>query len=179
MRYLLLITLLTGCAAPLHYQAVRVADDLVFNTEHHLLPPVDILIPTIPGDSKEAYFQKLVNISPLPVMLSLPPKQFESLWGLTDGDFIWINSKLSPNGRVATLAHELGHVMQPSGLTAKEGDIFAETVSLLFCQSIGLDVSLSSFTYLNIVSRDSHQFIIKHHKDIDDAARQLIKGTGG
>jgi hypothetical protein len=54
-------------------------------------------------------------------------------WGLTNrtDHTIYVEDSLRWNARLAILAHEAGHTMQPSWLNPEEADCFAESVSAL------------------------------------------------
>ena len=66
-----------------------------------------------------------------------------------------IGEHLSPNGRVATLVHELAHALvadededgAPS-LTYAENELVAESVAFLCCRSVGLQTDENSIPYL-------------------------------
>jgi hypothetical protein len=54
-------------------------------------------------------------------------------YGVTDFEkhAITIDADLSWNQRLAVLAHEAGHTMQPGWVTARQSEAFAETVAML------------------------------------------------
>lgn len=169
---LLLVTI--GCAAK--PGAVTLVNG--FTLWEQTAPPLDRhqkLI--IPGDSHAQYFAKLVKVSKIPVVLSEPDEDYEGYMGYNRGTFIWINSTLTMNGKVATLAHEIGHSFQPLGLDNFERDFFAEAVSNLYCQRIGLDVSHPSFLYLRNFAGPFKAFVLKYQGLIEAVVQLMVEGT--
>jgi hypothetical protein len=66
-------------------------------------------------------------------VVSLVGNMGESLYGLTDPQarFIMIADELRWNERLAVLAHEGGHTLEPGGLSMSQGEAFAESVAML------------------------------------------------
>lgn len=134
------------------------------------------------GDKHFGYFQKLVDIAGVPVFLAPPNEDREQLWGQTvfragEAQFVWINDSLTPDTQVIVLAHELGHVMQPEGLTPTGAEYFAMTVAWLFAEHIHLNTGNSMFHWLALDPEAYLAFIDLHQKEIEDAFQQLVIGT--
>lgn len=63
---------------------------------------------------------------------------------------IIIDGTVSEAMKLAVLAHELGHVLQPPRMAREEGEVFAETVALLVCRARGLDTFEASAAYVAV-----------------------------
>ncbi len=66
---------------------------------------------------------------------------------------IEVAERLSPNGRLVALIHELAHALvavddQAPELDYAEGELIAESVAWTSCQTVGLDSSANSIPYL-------------------------------
>ena len=66
---------------------------------------------------------------------------------------IRIAERLSPNGRLVALIHELAHALvavddEAPALDYAEGELIAESVAWTCCQTVGLDASANSIPYL-------------------------------
>lgn len=60
----------------------------------------------------------------------------------------FIDESLEPNARVAVLAHEMGHALQPPFLDSEEAEVFAEAVAFLVCRRLDIDLFESAANYL-------------------------------
>lgn len=84
----------------------------------------------------------------------------------------------SPNVLVSTLAHEIGHVLQPAHLAHNDNhnQVFAEAISYGFCKRIGLKDWRYSFWYLKHYSA-RYEVLVKFEKEIDAAIDLLVAST--
>lgn len=136
--------------------------------------------PLIEGDSHKAYLPKLVAFAAkykIEVQFHEEPLfGIPSMWGINLATSILIRSSFPLNTQVATLAHELGHSFEPDGLTEdSERQLFAETVSIVYCQRIGLAVWQSSYIYFGKRNTEEKaEFIRLHAKAIDAVVNMLL-----
>jgi hypothetical protein len=103
----------------------------------------------IKGDSHAHYWTPLVNEAMAHGVMVLVVDLPEGTMGRysPSRQVILVNKALEPNARVATLLHEIGHVLEPVGLSMFEGDVFAETVSVVTAKRLGLDITMHSAGY--------------------------------
>jgi len=140
--------------------------------------PDQIKATPIPGDSHAAYIPKLEAFAETQGVLVLSYPGAESDWGTFNHitGIIWINSTMSPNQQVATLVHEIGHVLQPAELgIGGPADVFAEAVSFIYCNRIGLDTAHSSFAYLRSNGLLARMTIHQYEKEINAVVDELIR----
>lgn len=151
-------------------QAFQLTAPILTDTKNKALPLVE-------GDSHRQYLAKLEKASPLPVVFSAPDSEARAdMWGANIGQiYIWINSTVPVNTQVATLAHEVGHAYQPSYLVGSEGQYFAEAVSYVYCERIGLRIYEASFLYLKPHFEEVTVFLNKHHKLVDAVVDFLME----
>lgn len=83
-----------------------------------------------------------------------------------------INSALSWNERLATLAHEGAHLLEPNNLDHADSEVFAEAVAYLVCRSFGLDRVEDHARYLAGHKSGLH-VLIDYRREIERAARIL------
>ena len=142
-------------------------------------------IPITKGDSHKDYLMKLVAKSPLPILFAPPQKEDKDnhIWGRNNHKMIWVDSTMPANNQLATLAHEIGHSLEPDDIFGHApGEVFAEAVANVYCKRIGLDTSASSFVYFahgaavaaEMTPGDVYSFLITHSKEIDDAVDSLL-----
>ncbi len=166
-----------GCFEP---TAMTVASQLrLFETHNVPYQPVR----HIPGDSHQRYFKPLVALAAsLDVHVLLADDlQPPELWGFHKGGLIVLRGTLSPNGLVATLLHEIGHVVQPYSYTSSrlEREVFAETVSYLVCQRLGLDIGQASLAYMRPNNAEARAIIlsalVRQCRQIDTAVAFIMQ----
>jgi hypothetical protein len=63
---------------------------------------------------------------------------------------IEVDGTASDTMKLAILAHELGHVLQPPKMDRQENEVFAEAVALLVCRARGLDTFEASAAYVAV-----------------------------
>lgn len=120
----------------------------------------------VSGDSHFKYLEPLVELANATghtvVLMDINKELFPEVEGRVYGyhdesatvdgkttSVILLNIYQSPNMAVSTLAHELAHHFQPAKLgESLAGQVFAQAVSELFCQRIGLDTKKASVAYL-------------------------------
>jgi len=139
--------LVSACAcASKPYSARVFAGTLEFlYTQQAPLGPQEIR-----GDSHARYWDPLVafaarrNVDVITLTFPNPTQKggFSALHRL-----IGISEQLSPNEQVATLVHELGHVLSPGGLSRMNEDVFAEGVAVIVMKRLGLDIRMESAGY--------------------------------
>lgn len=61
---------------------------------------------------------------------------------------IVLEESLGPNARIAVLAHEMGHTLQPPFLDPGEAEVFAEAVAFLVCRRLNIDMFESAANYI-------------------------------
>ena len=171
----------TGCASTgvkKPYSAFDVAQ------RYQMIGPMlccELEAPLIQGDSHKTYLPKLVDFANKlnidVIFLDEPLFGNPHLWGINLGPFILIRSSFPLNTQVATLAHELGHSFQPKNLNEVDAQLFAETVSIVYCKRIGLEVWQSSFTYFGQYNVKEHADFIRYHsKEIDAVVDKFLAG---
>lgn len=146
-RCVLFLALLacTGCASA--FNTTTFANS--FRLHQQLLPALPV---PITGDTHAADFQELRRKAhSLGISVTVSPSE-GVLWGyyFQATRTIWVNDTLNADTQLATLAHELGHALQPAELDGTlESQVFAEAVAALYCKSVGLDIWRHSFSYLS------------------------------
>jgi hypothetical protein len=87
------------------------------------------------GDSRLQDFLRLQRLAVSVLGVKLQAGVPDGIAGLTafteDGRVISLDPTLSPNAAYQVLAHEAGHVLQPTGLSKQEAEVFADAVSML------------------------------------------------
>ena len=124
------------------------------------LPPPAKPVPLAPrpsaeitGDSHQALIAQLVELA-----TQIDYTVDFAVAGAADGTCnrttrrIVIADRLAPNGRLATLIHELAHALvglEPDAkLTYAQEELVVESVAWSCCQTVGLDTSANSIPYL-------------------------------
>jgi hypothetical protein len=101
------------------------------------------------------------------------------LWGsyFERPHIILLNQTLEPDGVVAVLAHELGHVFTAPLQKGVEGDIIAQGVSYIVCTTVGVDTTQPTFGYYNdLAGRDGAlRGLMRNAKLIDATAQLMLK----
>jgi len=106
-------------------------------------------------------------------------KPHEILYGayFWDEKVLYINTDQSLNGQVSTFLHELGHAFQPKKLIGHRGqDVFAQVVSALVTDRLGLDTVQSSVTYLRFFPREWWVAQL-YSREIEAVALKLYDGV--
>jgi hypothetical protein len=87
------------------------------------------------------------------------------------------NSRNKSNGQLATLLHEIAHLLQQEYVdTTDEAEIWAETIAWLTQRHLGLNVSRESMSYLaNFPDTKLMDFLTKHEDVIRKFAEALAK----
>lgn len=155
-------------------------DSLNFLQRFEVYAPLGFVNSPVEGTSHEQWFAPLVGVAEkhgYTVVLSNKLDD-EEMWGKTvprEGK-IYINTSLGGNGKVAVLAHELGHVFEPRELWGMwQSDIFAESVAYVVCGRLGLDTGQSSATWLRQGGETVKTFLIVYAKQIDETARVIVQ----
>jgi antirestriction protein ArdC len=89
---------------------------------------------------------------------------------------IVIDDELPPNGKVATLAHELAHAhgIDYQRFSRAEAELIVESVAYVVCSGAGLDTSGESVPYLaGWNPQDASERLAQLTATIDDVARQI------
>ena len=107
-------------------------------------------LPQLTGDARLLYKEvkaKIENDKGIPV---IEKKMYGTLNGYTDGTIIYINADLASAHKLKTLIHEYTHVLRENATDKekKEEEIIAETSSLVFLSSCGIDASAYSIAYI-------------------------------
>jgi hypothetical protein len=95
------------------------------------------------------------------------------------GWVILLNRDLSPNNRLYTLLHELGHVYAPEGIGTDAQEVFAEMVSASVCERLGLNVWPQTTAYLaHQVEREVRaRTVQRYNAQIDRIVVKLTKAA--
>ena len=139
----------------------------------------------INGDSHKAYVLRLVRFARSQGLSVVFAREIKDEDGVVyDGYYdrfvspktIYVDLDLAPNAIVGTLAHELAHHFQPMPFDGRLNQVFAEAVSIGYCQRIGLKDWQSSYWYI-------HQFSVryaaleKYAKEIDNTVKLFVDAT--
>lgn len=147
----------------------------------HALPTVR---QPIQGTSHEAYYFKAIRYAGK-LKVGVVELAEEDMPLEADGVFyseiraIAIRQDQTPNGKFATMVHELGHVLQPVSVKGVDGDIFAETVAQIVCECLQLDMWRESFRYMlsgNVELTYINAVQMKYAREIDAAADAILRG---
>ena len=92
---------------------------------------------------------------------------------------IAVADRLAPNGRLATLIHELSHALvglEPDAkLTYAQEEIVVESVAWSCCQTVGLDTSANSIPYLASWAEQASLEILEQTAAITNHLAQRIE----
>lgn len=115
--------------------------------------------------------------------LDYTPKKGTVLWGYADIDrhYLFIDNNIGTNAVVATLLHEFGHFLQPIKYTdanASDGQAFAEAISVLVCEKLGLDISKASYPYMVTPEFEYEKTLQFYAPQIDAAVAMILKELG-
>lgn len=149
MRILVLVLALLagacGCSTTIS-QAVLFSHEIEFYRNTQLMRDYN----PSPGDSHGVFYDRLKERSPEAFGFNVLEVESEEIWGgyAPHVSLLVVNKVLPPNGKLETLAHELGHVLQPADLRAPRADIFAEAVSHLVCKALGLQNNRQALAYM-------------------------------
>lgn len=121
---LVLSICISGCASPLQKLTHRIEQLEMYQWNYE--PPTG-------EELGDLAFRLRWAASYLGVTIAVDPEMTDNELGRwqVDGRVIFFNKKLSLDGQVHTIAHELGHVLQPPGLTEAQRELFAESVAYL------------------------------------------------
>lgn len=166
--------LLTVSCGATTYTARTFAANLNFlRTSPDFLSP-----PHISGDSHAQWLLPLVKLAAAHgVRVTIREFPIDA-WGLYSPtyQFIAINRELSLNAQVATLAHELAHVLEPAELTRFQSDVFAESVAVLVMGQLGLNTTLASASYFLFNSTtDVAAEVRRQAPEIDRTVAYILK----
>jgi hypothetical protein len=175
----ILCLLVNGCATK--FSAITLSNQLKMHEEYGLVPQE---IEHFETETMEVYFPRLVKavqrrgimvtaVDNLGLALGL---ESNSLWGYNSGDGdILLDAGLSLDEAFATLLHELGHSLEPKELKgADEGQVFAETLSVLVCRELGLDITRAAFPYLHRFDK-RHAIIARYGQLLDQLTADILK----
>lgn len=96
------------------------------------------------------------------------------------GKRIVISPRLTPNGKVRTLVHELAHAL---GVGYAEygrevAEVIVETATIVVCGALGLDTSGESIRYIAGWGEQDLEAIRRHAEKVDEIARALEAACG-
>lgn len=63
---------------------------------------------------------------------------------------IWLDTELPTDGRIAVLAHELGHMYHPYGVSRVQAEIFADAVALQVAHALGVNIEPQVTNYMAV-----------------------------
>lgn len=163
--------------------AIELGNVVQLYAEHEIADAPD----EIEGASHVKYLQPLLAIAKeegltvyaMDINAVLFPDFDQVIYGYCDvkNKRIFLNIHMGGNMAVSTLAHELAHWFQPKRLNESGdgygGQVFAQAVSELFCQRIGLDTKAASISYLSLFPQhfDVFQF---YSKDIEKLVERYL-----
>jgi hypothetical protein len=132
----------------------------------------------VPGESHAEWFTPLAQVvadKGYTVVLALGMTE-RNLMGLTAHDMklVLVNADLDGNERVNTLAHEIGHLMEPEGMEWPISDVYAEAVAFVVCGKLGLDTGFASLRYLQPRRQFAQDTIARYSKRIDAVAAEIV-----
>jgi len=145
--------------------------------------PIPILEDRIDSDTSQDLYNKLVHISPVPVIN-------ETIIGSAKGYYnskekkIVIEESLSQDDKTAVLIHELCHCLYDDFDYSKDriqSEVFVESVAFLVADYFNLDTSMCSFGYItNWLKEDIKIFmgLSNKIKDVADEYINLILNSG-
>lgn len=126
-------------------------------------------------------FMKLVKVANRHgvVVIITPDLDFRGLLGLYQSRThrIYLNTFLGTDGRVAVLAHEIGHLLDPEqDRPSPADDIIAQAVSYIVVKRLGVDTMESTlWYYTNYGTPPELQYsLMRHGKLIDTLANQIL-----
>lgn len=139
------------------------------------------------GDSHAANLARLEQWAEhADIIVTTAPISRKQLLGHTQyggytGWVILISRDLTPNGRLYTLLHELGHVLGPQHLDSASAEVVAEMVAAMVCERLGLDVRAQTAAYLTAhVPLDMQSRVVQLHGErIDNIVTTLATAGAG
>lgn len=138
---------------------------------------IPILDDVIDADTTKDLYNKLIKISPVPVLV-------EEINGIKKGyyskekNIIVIKKDLSQDDKTATLLHELCHCLYDDFDYSKErkkSEIFVESVAFLVADYFGFDTSLCSFGYITDWANDNIKEFMNISNKIKITADEFIE----
>ena len=94
---------------------------------------------------------------------------------------IMIADRLAPNGRLATLIHELAHALvglEPDAkLTYAQEELVVESIAWSSCQTVGLDTSANSIPYLASWAEQASLEVLEQTAAVTGRLAQRIEDT--
>lgn len=98
------------------------------------------------------------------------------------GWVILVDPDRPADARLYTLLHELAHILGPTklGVTAENDETFAEVVTVIVCDRLGLSAWPQTAAYLhqNVPLDVQERFVSAHEKDIDAVVAKLVQAVG-
>lgn len=140
----------------------------------------------VPGESHAKYLQTLTTWA-TKRQIQVVDTKFDdtTLAGRTvwkqSGTVVYLEQRLSANARLATLVHELAHVLHGTYLNKQAGEVYAELVAVQVCGALGLDISKQSAAYLRPRVEMSLQWSVAQTfgPQIDRIVPVLVKAARG
>lgn len=173
------LILVGSCASMGTYSTVTLENSIkMLDANVHGAPQVE----GIPGDSHAEYLPKLYaaaqarGVEVELITFEVNVLEGEMMWGFYDGmGKLLIEKSLSKNEQVATIVHELGHHIAPVELDGtQDGQVFAEALSAIVCEGIGLDTITAVRTYFWKFPQWD-KVLKRYSGTIDREAQQLLK----
>ena len=138
---------------------------------------IPILDDKIDGDTTKDLYNRLIDISPVPVAVKELSGSTKGYYDLKNNE-ICIESNLSPDERTALLIHELCHCLYDKFDYSKErekSEIFVESVAFLVADYFKFDTSLCSFGYIVNWARNDLKEFLKLSNKIKETADEFIE----
>ena len=145
--------------------------------------PAELVAPAVPAITGDSHARLLEGLERLATTHGYEVELAEV--GAADGrcnrqvKMITLASRLEPNGRVATLIHELAHALLPvvdgqPALSYAEEELVVESVAWCVCDTAGLDTSTNSIPYLTAWSASTSVDVLQQTADlVDRLAREI------
>lgn len=89
---------------------------------------------------------------------------------------ITISRELTACGRLETLAHEIGHFLQPHGLSGPEGQVFADGVSYLVVRQLGGYDPKGRYAAYLAAFKPSGRVLTLLQREIEITAGKVVSG---
>ena len=94
-----------------------------------------------------------------------------------DNRIITVSEELTACGRLETLAHEIGHFLQPGGLSGIEGQVFADGVSYLVVRELGGYDPRPRYAAYLAAFKPSGRVLTLLQKEIEITAGKIVTGN--
>lgn len=177
-----LLVLLTGCASVPMPQSVTAFQQIRLKQQVGFYPQDWY----VPGTDHAAQYDRLVGWAEDQGIViadaNLDRRQYMgTIQAGVGGWVVLIHQGLTPNGKLYTLLHELGHLYGRAKIAGEDSEVVAEMVTAMACQRLGLNVWPQTTSYLahRVPSLETQASAVQRYgATIDTVVAKLVTAAG-